>query len=186
MANGHGDAVQFMTYGTTSVSSNINISDNLIDRGNGVPLQGIFMRDETNKLPFNNVTIDNNTIIGGEWNAIALSHATGKVQIEGNTIGSWAGANVVAGGSTKFISWIDLGDLSGASLTETGNHAQVYINGGVRTAPAGNTTLGAITDQGASLMHVWAAQNMGLLSDLSSSMVTLLGMSGVHSTAGMI
>jgi hypothetical protein len=186
MSNGHGDAVQFLTYGTTSASSNINISDNLIDRGSGVPLQGIFMRDEAKNMPFNNVTIDNNTIIGGEWNAIALTHATGKVQIEGNAIGSWAGANVVAGGSTTFMSWIDLGDLSGAALTETGNNAQAYINGGVRTSPTGNTTMAAITDEGASLMHTWAAQNMGLLSDLSASQVTLLGMAGVHSTVGMI
>jgi hypothetical protein len=191
----HADAIQIYTAGTTTAVQNIVITGNLYDRGSGDPAQGIFVQDEVGTLPFNNVTIDNNTIIGGDWNAIFLSNATGTVQIDNNTVASWAGQDVVAGSTTNFESWIRLGNtadtggtFAGVTLTETGNEAQYFLGatGKAVTPPAGNTLLGAVTGDGAALLAAWEQANPSDLSYLSTGLVSLLGISNVHSAVGLI
>jgi hypothetical protein len=185
----HADAIQIFTAGTTTPDSNIVITGNLYDRGTGVPAQGIFVQDEVGTLPFNNVTIDNNTIIGGDWNAIFLSNATGTVQIDNNTVASWAGQDVVAGSTTNFVSWIRLGNtnltggtFANATVTETGNEAQYFLgpNGKAVTPTASNSLLGAVTDNGAALLSAWENANPSDLAYLSTGLVSILGASSSH------
>jgi Ca2+-binding RTX toxin-like protein len=81
----HADAIQVWTTNTTKSAQNINISNNVFDRGSGSIVQGIWMRDEVGNLPFKNVSITGNTIVGAQYHGIAINHAEG-VNISGNTV----------------------------------------------------------------------------------------------------
>jgi hypothetical protein len=178
----HSDAIQLYTASMPNGSSNVVIDGNLYYRGDGTPAQGIFVQDEQGTMPYDNITIDDNTMIGGEWNAIYLKHAIGSVQVEGNTVASWAGYDGATDTTMNFISWINLQGLSGATLTETGNAAQEYVYDGTKaTTPAQSHTLGAVTDDGSALLHAWATANPAQLDLLSGSLLTLLG---IHETPG--
>jgi hypothetical protein len=183
----HGDAIQIYTAGTTAVAHDIVITGNLFDRGSGVPTQGIWMRDELNDLPFNNVTIDDNAMIGGDWNAVAITHATGIVKVERNVTASWAGADVVAGRTTNFKAWIRLGDLSGATVIEKGNRAQFYIGASGKAVPTpdGNAAIGDVTDSGAGLLRAWAKAHPDQVASFSDSLLAGVGETGVHTTVGL-
>jgi len=60
----HPDAIQFQTAGASQGSSNLTISNNVMLTGSGDGFQGIFLRDETGSLPYQNVTIENNFVMG--------------------------------------------------------------------------------------------------------------------------
>jgi VCBS repeat-containing protein len=153
----HPDAIQLYTQGMLSASNNVSITGNDIERGNGNAVQGIFVSDDTGGLmPYNNLTISNNTIVGGMWDSLYLSSATGNVQINNNYVASWAGLDPEGGGTaadinstpliTGFEGYIWLIDIRANSFTETGNTAQAYLgNGGaVLPTPAGNTLIGMV------------------------------------------
>jgi parallel beta-helix repeat protein len=183
----HGDCIQVYTESSTASASNIVITGNVYDRGSGVAAQGIFVTDDSGVMPYHNVTIDDNTMIGADWNAIELQDATGTVQLENNHVESFTGYDVVAGGNTAFESWIRLSDLGSAHVTETGNVAQFYLNsaGKAVTPPAGNTQIGVVTDGGASMLHAWATASTGDYGLLSGDFLSMLGVSGVHSSVGI-
>lgn len=75
----HPDAIQLWTTNTTASATNITITDNLVVRGDGLPVQGIFFRDQVGDLPFKNVTVSGNTVIGGISNGIGLNGIDGLV-----------------------------------------------------------------------------------------------------------
>ena len=82
----HGDAIQFWTKGTTGSAHDIVVKDNLIERGEGNRMQGIFFGDESRgKQPYIDVEITGNTILGTGYNGINLYPAKGAV-ISGNTV----------------------------------------------------------------------------------------------------
>ena len=82
----HPDAIQFWTTNTTTSAHDITIKDNLIVRGDGTQAQGIFVSDQSSgKLPYVNLTITGNTVIGSMYNGIAVSYANGA-NISGNTV----------------------------------------------------------------------------------------------------
>jgi polygalacturonase len=82
----HTDAIQFWTANTKASAENITITGNLISRGDGNGMQGIFVGDESRgKLPFINLTITDNTVIGSMYNGIAVSQAK-NLLIDGNTV----------------------------------------------------------------------------------------------------
>jgi Right handed beta helix region len=172
----HSDAIQLYTASMPNGSSNVVIDGNLYYRGDGTPSQGIFVQDEVGTMPYNNITIDDNTIIGAQWNAIYLKHAIGSVQVSDNTVATWTGYDGSTNGTTNFISWINLQQLSGATLTETGDSAQEYVyNDKKLTPPAASVTLGAVSDSGSALLHAWAISHPAELDLLSGSLLTLLG-----------
>jgi hypothetical protein len=176
----HGDGIQIFTSRTTVVAHDILISGNLVARGNGTPEQGIFVQDEVKTLPFHNVTIEDNAVIGEQWNGIYLSHATGDVRIANNVVASWTGANVVRGGDTDYISWLRLGDLSGASVAVTSNQAQAFLVGlppKQVAPPPSNVKLGPVQDRGAVLGRKWLAAHGASLGTLPPDLVEGLGAS---------
>jgi Ca2+-binding RTX toxin-like protein len=113
-AGAHPDAIQFWTSGTTKASSDITISGNTISAGSGGATQGIFLTDQVGNLPYQNVTISNNTITNEIYNGIVVQHAN-NVDVANN--------NVVSG--SVYTSWIDLTNATNVSLT--GNSASDYI-----------------------------------------------------------
>jgi VCBS repeat-containing protein len=149
----HADAIQSYTSSATTAASNIIVTNNLFARGAGDPVQGIFIQDETGVQPYHNLTIANNTVLGGMWNSIYVnSDVTGTLNVSNNLATSWAGADAQqatttgVNPTTNFQAGVILdGNFAGAQVTETGNTAQYYIsNGATVTPPAGNTQVGAI------------------------------------------
>jgi hypothetical protein len=67
----HPDAIQFFTHGEPDPQTDITITDNLIVRGVGGVVQGIFLGNE-NGVPFQRVVITGNSLSGCMWNGIAL------------------------------------------------------------------------------------------------------------------
>jgi nitrous oxidase accessory protein NosD len=68
----HSDAIQFFTFGTTKPTHDLTITDNTYVRGRGIGAQGIFMNNEAG-IPYENVTISGNAIIGGVYHGIAIA-----------------------------------------------------------------------------------------------------------------
>lgn len=89
----HGDAIQFWTAKTTASATDIVITGNVYLRGEGLPVQGIFIKDDSGgKYPYVDIKISDNLIVGSLWNGITLEHATGG-EITGNKVLSMPGQN---------------------------------------------------------------------------------------------
>jgi hypothetical protein len=67
----HPDAIQFFTYRQKAPAQNITIVDNIIVRGKGDIIQGIFLGNEI-KMPYVDVKISGNKVIGAMYNGIAV------------------------------------------------------------------------------------------------------------------
>lgn len=81
----HPDAIQFWTLAESpEVSKNITISENVIVRGTGAAMQGIFIRDEGG-VGYANLKISDNLIVGSQYHGISVDNATG-LAISNNTI----------------------------------------------------------------------------------------------------
>ena len=183
----HGDAIQIYTAGLSKGSNNLVISGNLIDRGSGDAAQGILVQDENGNTPNMNVTIDSNTIIGMQWNGIYLNNATGSVQVDNNKVESYAGYDVMTGGTTNFTSWIRLNAVTSASITEVGNSAQHYLVGqSVVATPSGNSMIATVSDAGASALNSWATTHSSELGLLSNNLLSALGIHNVVSLVGIL
>ena len=110
----HPDAIQFWTTNTTKSSENVVIENNVITRGTGKTIQGIFLGDSVGNLPFVNLKILNNTVTGEIYNAIAVGHASG-VTVSGNKVTAY----------TDQQSWIWINHTSQLSLEN--NEAPRYV-----------------------------------------------------------
>ena len=130
----HPDAIQFYTLNTTTVPNQISVTGNVIVRGAGAPIHGIFFDDEVGNLTFQNVSIKNNTIIGEGYDGIALTDVNAP-QIASNTIQPYA--DIAASG-------IRLTNVTNPVLTS--NQAGIYqYNAGVTGVTATSDTTAAIT-----------------------------------------
>ncbi len=85
----HPDAIQFLTRGTTASARDILISGNFITRGEGAIIQGIFLTDQVGTLPYQNVTITNNVVVGAMYNGIAVAHSA-NLTLTGNTVAAYS------------------------------------------------------------------------------------------------
>ncbi len=83
----HPDAIQFWSNNQDEPGRNITISDNLIYRGNGLPMQGIFIRDTYSEMPFEDLTISGNVVLGGLYNAISVGGVNGGQLVDNIVIG---------------------------------------------------------------------------------------------------
>ena len=94
-SNIHPDMIQFWTAGTKNPSTDVTISNNRLDIGNGSWTQSIFMRNELvdtgaatfAAMAYRNFTIENNTIKNVHLNGITLGETDGVI-IRGNTLTS--------------------------------------------------------------------------------------------------
>ena len=137
----HPDAIQFWTSGFNYSSSNITIDDNTITRGAGSAVQGIFMRDEVGNIPYQNVQIEGNEIIGENFNGLVVSGVNGGL-ISGNVVTSYS----------DFRSQIGVLDSTGVALNNNSAQAYTYLNdrnfltsNNVSSVSIGNPALGQPT-----------------------------------------
>ena len=144
----HPDAIQFWTGNTTASAKNITVTGNVFVRGRGSIAQGIFFRDQVGNLPYQNVTIDGNLIVGAMGNGIA-SGGIGSGRITNNTV-------VALQDFPK--SWILV--ALPADMVIEGNVATLYIVGrDMKTVPAGNRRQPPVSDGGAALLSSWLAKH---------------------------
>ncbi len=151
----HPDAIQFWNSNTTTSAHDITVSENVFARGDGGPIQGIFITTQISSLPYLNVKITDNVMVGAMYNGIALKGAQGAV-VSGNTVVGAADMN----------SRISIEAASG--VTFTNNFAPQYIIQTVEfTLQANNGKLATPTDGGLQLLQDWYAAHGGMTSDVS-------------------
>lgn len=164
----HPDAIQVWTTNTKASVSNIDISGNVIDRGAGSVVQGIWMRDEVGNLPFKNVTISNNTIVGAAYNGIGVMGVAG-LKLSGNTVV----------GRDDQASWISIQNATGAVVSDNVASKISYVN--AQASKAANMLMGAASDTVAHDLSNWLAGNVGatdLAGKLDAQIVAKVGLSG--------
>jgi parallel beta-helix repeat protein len=108
----HPDAIQFWTINTTVGARNIKITDNTFIRGDGEPIQGIFLGNELS-LPYQNVTITGNAIVGSMYHGVMV-YAANNVTVSDNYVQ----------GFKDIKSWIMLKATTNSSIS--GNDASAY------------------------------------------------------------
>ena len=148
----HPDTIQFFTLGQTASASNFYITNNTYTRGDGNPVQGIFMRDEVGNLPFHYVTISGNSYTGAIYSGIRVIDGT-SVNVSHNTLTSytdyWSGivlqtvvnASVIDNSSEKY-SYIDVTGLQASGNVTT---AEVPVPIGAQSNAVGADTLAGLT-----------------------------------------
>ncbi len=144
-ATDHGDAIQFWTTNTTASAHNITVSDNVILRGAGGLVQGVFITDQVGNLPFINVKVADNLVVGGLYNGITVANGD-HVSITGNTVS----------GIASQIAWIRTANLT--NVTMANNQASQYINAaGTAPTEVHDTLIGLAADGGRALITNWLA-----------------------------
>jgi len=181
----HPDAIQFWTTEVKQAASDILISGNVIMRGGGAPIQGVFMRDEQGIYPYKNVTITDNLVVGSLYNGIAVGHGE-NVKVTSN----------VVVGLTDQESWITVNGSTG--VTVSNNQATRYLyEKNTNLVESGNVTVPYATDGGKALLAAWTASHsedaalttanfstaaslaQGAIDALRSVVVTITGTEGV-------
>jgi Ca2+-binding RTX toxin-like protein len=139
----HADAIQFWTTNTTAPTSDITIVGNAIVRGtNGAPIQGIFFRDELMTMPYSNVSVKENIVIGGSYNSITL---------DGVISGTATGNSVIAFPDQD--AWIRTQNTT-ESLVLSGNTAFKYVT--QFNELVDNATTPSVTDGGLAVLQAWS------------------------------
>ncbi len=152
----HPDGIQLWTTNTTVASSNIVITDNLITRGDGAPAQGIFLRDQVGTLPYQNVSITGNTVVGTLYNGIMVDHGQ-NLTMTGNTVS----------GLPDQKSWIQVTQNSqGFVANNVATTYQISANPNVITSD--NLKILTPLDGGSSLIQAWLSKNSTLYSSAGS------------------
>lgn len=145
-AGDHPDAIQFLTANTKRSSENVVISGNVILRGHGSAMQGIFLKDEAKTLPYKHVVISDNLLIGAGYNGIMVLHGE-DLKITGNKVVSYEGKTN--------LSWIR---LEGATRVELKDNSAAHYSFGVLkdVTKARNETTSAVRDNGQAVLKAWA------------------------------
>ena len=147
----HSDAIQVWTQGTTAVAKDITISGNVIVRGQGHTMQGVFMHDEVGTLPFQNVTITDNLVVGAMSNGI---NVTGGEHV-------LVSKNVVAG-LPDLQSAITLIRVNDASLTDNAATSYKIASTVTGLVEKGDTTLAVVSDGGRALQAAYLTSHTTL------------------------
>lgn len=162
-AGDHPDAVQLWTTGTTVAAKNIEISGNVVVRGKGDPVQGIFLRDQVGNLPYENVKITDNIVIGSMANGIGVyGEATGTIT-----------GNVVLGLPDQ-KSLINAGEADGLRIA--GNVATNYNVLG-QLAPVDNSLVLTPQDGGWAALASWLGSHGDKGGITDASFLAATGMS---------
>lgn len=171
-AGDHPDAIQIWTTQTNQSASNITIESNVIMRGNGSPMQGIFIRDVSGSLPFQNVIIADNMIAGALFNGIAVNNINNGY-IADNIVQAFAG-------QPSGIQMPNMGNVVVQS-----NQASRFFGGlyGLQ-GQQGNAIIPVAADQGIGIVNQWLSQHAGFVNTWSSIDPTVLSALHWNGTTG--
>ena len=138
----HPDAIQFLTRGTTEKAQDILVSGNLITRGEGRIIQGVFITDQID-IGYERVTVTDNVIVGGMYNGIMVALAN-NVVIDGNVVASYSDQK----------SWIRVTESTNTHLSN--NQAQTYVlEANTNLTQSENAIIAALRDNGANALAHW-------------------------------
>jgi Ca2+-binding RTX toxin-like protein len=112
----HNDAIQFWTSNTTNSTHDLTITNNSFVRGDGTPVQGIFLGNELN-IPYQNIIITGNSIVGGAFQGISVDDAQ-NLHLSGNMVD----------GFTDMVSWIEVENSIGVSLSNNASTSYIIAN----------------------------------------------------------
>lgn len=142
----HPDAIQFWTTNTTTSAMDITVSGNIVVRGGGDPIQGIFFRDQVGNLPYLDVKVIDNLVVGGMYNGIAVGGTNG-LTITGNTVVGLADQQ----------SWIR---VNADNVTLENNTATQYLlDGSTNVREVNDKTVDTPTDGGMAVQREWLASH---------------------------
>jgi Ca2+-binding RTX toxin-like protein len=141
----HSDAIQFFTGGQTVSSSNITITGNVFVQGQGVVMQGVWINDEVGTLPFQNVLIRDNLVVGGNWNALVVGHGQNVT----------ADANTIVQISSQTTPWLKMNNVDTLNMTD--NTAPLISSSGSNIIQSGNLLNKLVSDQGQAALTNWLA-----------------------------
>ena len=136
----HPDAIQLWTSNTTESATDITITGNVVVRGEGGAIQGIFLRDQVGGLPYTNVTITGNLVVGGLTQGIGVNGARNAL----------IDNNVVVGLPDQRSS-IMMTNVEGVVSNNTGTHLVVNSD----MTAFGNKIVDAPWDGGLAVQRAW-------------------------------
>jgi Ca2+-binding RTX toxin-like protein len=152
IAADHPDAIQFWTSNTTTNAHDILVANNLIYRGDGQQMQGVFISDEVAGVYYEHVLVEGNLISGGLFHGITVASAF-DVTVRGN----------IVQGFLDNKSWIRLENVDGATVSN--NQANLVTTNVVdkNIVQSDNILLPLAGDHGAWAVAAWhVAQAAGL------------------------
>lgn len=126
LAGDHPDGIQLWSRNQKESAQNIVIEDNLILRGSGAPVQGIFIEDRIN-LPFRKLVIRNNLCVGTMYNGIMIMGGDGAAITDNRVIPL-----------DPQMSWIRV--ETSREISVIGNEAGKYILNGGKSLVSRNRT----------------------------------------------
>jgi Ca2+-binding RTX toxin-like protein len=171
----HDDAIQFWTTNTTASAHDIVVQGNIFERGAGKVVQGVFFNNEVAGLPYQNVTIANNLIVGGAYNGVYVKEAA-NVNITGN----------VVQGFTDQTSWIYVGKVNGAYLLNNAATHYIIDTTATNVSQVNSTVLAQATDGGTYAINLWQTEQAALSTTSAATVPgqTLVGTSASELLTG--
>jgi len=145
----HPDAIQFFG-GTTGVDgSDITVSNNVITRGSGDPIQGIFVEAT------HNITIIGNAITGTAYNGISLSTTDGAL-VQDNFVQGFAdmGSRIITRGESSNVSVVHNTSESVVTYNDDGQPLPNYL-------ASDNTIIAGAVINDLSTMNAWLSLHVG-------------------------
>jgi hypothetical protein len=143
LAGDHPDGIQLWSRNQKESAENIVIEDNLILRGSGAPVQGIFIEDRIN-LPFRKLVIRNNLCVGTMYNGIMIMGGDGAAITDNRVIPL-----------DPQTSWIRV--ETSRDISVTGNEAGKYILNGGASSVSRNRT-GPVRREADGVIREWRSR----------------------------
>ncbi|WP_293681249.1 right-handed parallel beta-helix repeat-containing protein, partial [uncultured Phenylobacterium sp.] len=145
LATDHADAIQFWQT-AQSVTTNITITENVIVRGEGEKIQGIFMTAST--LGYEDMVIAGNAIVGGLYHGITVAKVT-DLEIHDNLVLAY----------DDLTSWILVQNSNDVRVTDN-QVTSISVSGGstrnVDVVQSGNVIVGKAAVGDASALEAWS------------------------------
>jgi len=154
-AGAHPDAIQFFAYNGVE-SSNILVDDNIVTRGAGDPIQGVFVENT------NHIEITGNAMSGTMYNGISVSATTDALIsdnfLQGYTdMGTW----IMTRGASANVSVID------NTVPTVVNYAANGVN--PNFVQSGNSIIGSAAIGDTSAMETWLSHHAASTASLNDS-----------------
>ena len=159
----HPDGIQLWSNDQDEPGRNITIQDNIVVRGKGAPTQGIFIRDTYAKLPFENLQIIGNLVIGGRYNGISVGGAI-VVNVTGNTVIPFEDQK----------SWIRLEQTRRASVVNNSAGTFIFRNNPENPRSRGNVSIKPHDRNIAQIISRWARQKRAFSTYRGSVLLRLM------------
>ncbi len=158
-ANDHPDAIQFWTASGGQLVRNITITDNVIVRGDGRVMQGIFIRSGT-EISYENIVIKGNAILGSMYNGLLVEGAR-DLQVTDNLVV----------GYRDMMAWLRIENAHNASIQGNIVSSYVPIGGSMLTA-IDNKTVSLLAHGDTSLLQEWLLGHPGAASAATRGLET--------------